>query len=109
MKEDNTFICNKIRIGENAADNDKLISESKQSDLWFHLENVSSCHVVLSTSKEYPATKQMINHCAYLTKSNTKYKNLLKIAVNYTKIKNVRKTDILGMVKIKGKTMTVLI
>ena len=35
VKEDNTFENNLIRIGENAEDNDQIIKESNQTDIWF--------------------------------------------------------------------------
>lgn len=108
VKEDNIFENNVIKIGQNAEENDEIISEAKQTDLWFHLANLPSCHVILSCSSEYPPTKQMINYCAKKTKENTKYRNLQKIKVNYTEIKNVYKTDIKGKVILKGKIMNII-
>lgn len=106
VKEDYTYENNLIRIGENAEDNDKIISESKQTDLWFHLKNLPSCHVILTCSKEFPVSKNMINYCASLCKENTKFKNLPKVTVNYTNIKNIRKTEIKGKVVIIGKALS---
>lgn len=103
VKEDNTFENNPIKIGQNAEENDQIISEAKQTDLWFHLANFPSCHVIISVSKEFPVTKQMISYCCQLTKENTKYRDLQKVKVNYTIIKNVKKTDIKGKVILKGK------
>jgi len=109
VKQDNHFENNLIRIGENAEDNDKIISEAKQTDTWFHLASFSSCHVIISCSKEYPITKQMIFYCANLVKENTKYKNMPNLKVNYTTIKNVKKTDIPGRVTITGKVMNIVV
>ena len=49
----------------------------------------------------------MINHCALLVKENTKYKNLKRVKINYTQIKNIRTTDTPGKVIIKGKSSTI--
>lgn len=109
VKEDKTFENNLIKIGENANDNDKIISEAAQTDIWFHLADFSSCHVIIKCSKEHPITKQMINYCAILVKENTKYKNLPKVTVNYTDIKNVKKTETKGKVILKGKIMNIIV
>ncbi|QKF94131.1 DUF814 protein [Fadolivirus algeromassiliense] len=103
VKEDNTFENNLIRIGQNAEENDQIISEAKQTDLWFHLANLPSCHIIMSCSNEFPVTKQMITYCCQLTKENTKYRDLPKVKVNYTIIKNVKKTEVKGKVILKGK------
>jgi len=109
VKEDTTFENNLIRIGENQEENDQIITEAKQTDLWFHLHNMSSCHLILSCSKKYPATKQMIYYCAVLVKDNTKFKNLSKVSVNYTEIRNVKKTDIKGKVILKDKIIKIIV
>ena len=103
VKIDNTFENNPIAIGENQKDNDMIISKSKQTDVWFHLANLPSCHVILSCTKKHPVTKKMIKYCAALVKQHTKYRNIKKIKVNYTTIKNIRKTGVKGEVIIKGK------
>ena len=109
VKEDNTFENNLIRIGENADDNDQIIKESNQSDMWFHLNSFPSCHVIIACSKEFPITNQMIIHCCLLVKENTKYKNFAKLKVNYTEIKNVKRTEIKGKVILKGKIYTIIV
>ncbi|ARF09521.1 protein of unknown function DUF814 [Indivirus ILV1] len=107
--EDTTFPNNKIKIGENAKDNDSLVKSSKETDIWFHISSLSSCHVIIESSIEYPITKQMIFYCANLVKNHTKYKNINKITVNYTSIKNVSRTKILGTVTVKGKVNSVIV
>ena len=104
-----TFENNLIQIGENAEENDQLIMEANQTDLWFHLSKFTSCHVVIACSKKYPITQQMINHCCILVKENTKYKNIPKIKVNYTEIKNVKRTEIKGTVILNGKIRTITV
>lgn len=108
-KEDTTFPNNKIRIGQNAQENDNIIKESKETDVWFHISELPSCHVIIEASTEYPITKQMIYYCANLVKENTKYKNIPKLKINYTTIKNVSRTKIPGKVILKGKVNSVVV
>ena len=109
MKEYNTYPSNLIKIGENPKDNDELVSKSKQNDVWFHLDSLPSCHVVIASSKQNTVTKEMIRYCAILCKEHTKYRNNNKLKIIYTKIKNVKRTNVSGQVIIKGKCDTIII
>ena len=64
MKEDFKFANNKICIGQNANDNDELVKISRQTDMWFHLADFPSCHVVITQLNEYPIPDEMILYCA---------------------------------------------
>jgi predicted ribosome quality control (RQC) complex YloA/Tae2 family protein len=103
MKEDNTFENNLIRIGQNAEENHFIIKNSNQNDIWFHLDKLPSCHVIISSNNQ-EITKNMIYYCADLVKNNTKYKNFKNVKVIYTEIKNIKCNDVKGAVIIKGKT-----
>ena len=109
VKFDNTFENNLIKIGQNAKENDDLIKEANQTDIWFHLAKFPYCHVIIECSDNYPMDSIMINYCAQLVKQNTKYKSIPKLKVNYTKIKNVQRTDEIGSVLLKGKINTITI
>lgn len=112
VKEDTSFPNNKIKIGENAVENDKLVQEAKDNHLWFHLANLPSCHLILECDKNNVATNvtnDMIKYCATLVKNNTKYKNFSRLKVNYTEIRNVKRTHEPGKVIIKGKVNTITV
>ena len=109
VKTDNTFEYNLIKIGENQSDNDQIITDAKQNDMWFHLSNLPSCHVIITNNSMYPINKEMIIYCAQLVKLNTKYNNYKKLKVNYCNIKNVKKTNIKGKVILKGKINTIIV
>ena len=109
VKEDQIFPNNLIKIGQKATDNDDIIRLAKETDIWFHLSALPSCHVIIEASSEFPIDKQMISYCAALVKQNTKYRNVPKVKVNYTAIRNVIRTDIPGKVQIKGKTNSIII
>ena len=86
------------KVGKNSAENWELLSES-QCYTWFHLASFSSCYVICCT--EDP-TDDMIRYSAELCKSNTKYRNLKNLKVNYTPISNLKKGPIEGMVIMKS-------
>lgn len=96
----------KIRVGENAQENWDLISESEQNDVWFHVENNPSCHVVLYVGDVKKPHKSVINYCASLCKEGSKKKYSKKVNVIYTEIRNVKKTDKPGSVTIRNTRTT---
>jgi predicted ribosome quality control (RQC) complex YloA/Tae2 family protein len=71
VKQDNTYPNNLIVIGETAEENTEIISKAKQTDVWFHLANLPSCHVIISCDKKNPLTKQMILFNGKLNYLNT--------------------------------------
>jgi predicted ribosome quality control (RQC) complex YloA/Tae2 family protein len=109
VKVDNQFENNPIKIGQNAVENTMIISDSTQTDMWFHLADFPSCHLIIENSTKYPISTQMIQYCAEKVKENTKYKNIPKVKVNYTSIKNVHKTKTPGLVNLTGKIMHIVV
>ena len=96
-----------IIIGNNKHENFKIIDDSIDSDIWFHIEGISSSHVILKTTnkiKDIP--KKVIKRCAYLCKVNSNIEK--KCTVIYTQIQNVIKTEIVGKVAVCSyKSVTV--
>lgn len=100
----------KIIIGQNAKENWDLVDNSDPDDLWFHLDEYPSAHVVISEKvkisekkifftnlEDYP--NQIIALAANYCKSNSKYgKNLHKAKIVYTQIKNLKKGKVIGSV-----------
>ena len=91
-----------IKIGENAQDNWDIISESNQNDIWFHVENHPSCHVIILTNNRKKIHKSVINHAASLCKEGCKLNSVKKLKIIYTEIKNIRKADKVGSVYTKN-------
>ena len=89
-----------IIIGKNAQENWDIIDNASQTDIWFHLDDFPSCHVILVTDSNdiKKFNKQTLIYCASLCKTNSKYATLKKIGVIYTKIHNVKKGDKVGSV-----------
>jgi len=88
-----------ICIGQNRFENWEIIDDSDNTDLWFHIENLPSCHVILKCDETIKPSKKVIKRCAYLCKINTNSaKSLAKCNVLYTPISNIEKTRIVGEV-----------
>jgi predicted ribosome quality control (RQC) complex YloA/Tae2 family protein len=88
-----------ILIGQNKNENSEIISSSHEDDVWFHVEDMPSCHVILrhiTGVKKYP--KQVIKRCAYLCKIHSKAKTLPRCTIIYTHLSNVTTTDVIGEV-----------
>ena len=88
-----------IWCGRNAENNDKLLDFATDEDVWFHVANVSSGHVILrnprkETLRKIP--KQVIKRCACICKATIKARGTCTIM--YTERKRVTKTDEPGKV-----------
>ena len=101
-----------IYVGENAEENFQIISNANQNDLWFHLDQFSSPHVILRNSKDLKRNKipkQLIKSAAELCKLHSRFKTVSKkIGIIYTEVKNVKKTKVVGQV-ITRKTIKIMI
>jgi predicted ribosome quality control (RQC) complex YloA/Tae2 family protein len=94
-----------IYIGQNKTENWQLIDVAEKTDIWFHVEGASSCHVILvnlNGVKLRDMPRQVIKRCAYLCKINSSslIKSMAKCVVNYTPISEIVKTDIVGQVSV---------
>ena len=96
-----------IWIGQNAKDNWQIIDKANNYDIWFHLENFPSSHVILRLpDKDTEINKQTLQSCAAICKANSKYAEHKNISIIYTEIKNVIKGETVGSVYTK-KTKTI--
>jgi predicted ribosome quality control (RQC) complex YloA/Tae2 family protein len=96
-----------IRIGESAQENWELIDSSAQNDIWFHVDGISSCHIVLEIgNRKKTPHKSVVNQCASLCKDRSKAANMKSVKVIYTEIKNVKKADNPGSVYTKNTKTT---
>ena len=73
-----------IKIGQNRRDNFDIIDAACSNDIWFHVEGMSSCHVILKTEQKMSGIPlQVIKRCAYLCKINSKAKTQSKCNISY--------------------------
>lgn len=88
-----------LLIGQNAKENWNIIDNSENQDIWFHLNNVPSCHMVAQTKRDL--TYSEINMIA---KKFNEYSKSVGRNVIYSEIKNIRKNKAkVGSVYVKNK------
>ncbi len=89
-----------ILVGRNNLQNDKLtMKTARGKDMWFHTKDAPGSHVVvMSEGKEIPLSTQ--NEAAVLAVYHSSQKNAPKTAIDYTEVRNIKKTNDLkpGMV-----------
>lgn len=117
------------KIGTNDKNNFELIDTAHKDDLWFHLNNESSCHVIACLKNITYTTldddmpnyydldfhdldkkqkQQIIKQGALLCKQYSRLKSMKNVEIIYTKIENVEKTNIVGTVStFKSKIIVV--
>ena len=95
-----------LTVGQNAKENDELITNSNENFIWFHLANLPSCHGILNCTID-KLTSTLIFQCACKIKKNTKYKKNRDIKVNYIELKFIQKTNKLGEVLLLKKPFSV--
>lgn len=101
-----------FKIGQNAQDNFAVIESAEPIDLWFHVNDHSSSHVVATIPPNVQLNKKQLMYIAkqgaILCKQHSKYKSQQKVSIIYTTIQNVQPTNIPGTV-ITQNTKTVVI
>jgi predicted ribosome quality control (RQC) complex YloA/Tae2 family protein len=101
-------------IGINSADNFDVIDMGGPNDIWFHIERLSSSHVVMILPELKHKIKSKIYNTilkqgALFCKQNTKKAvSMQNVNITYTKLKNVLKTTRPGSV-ITQNTETITI
>lgn len=95
---------NKIFIGTSAQENWDILDNADSNDLWFHLSDLPSCHIILHGAN---FNSDDITMAAQQCKANTKYKNYKAIYVNYLEVNNVKKGKQPGQVILKKKPMKI--
>lgn len=100
-----------FRIGQNAAENFDIIDASSQTDLWCHISDAPSCHVVASLS-DHPYDKKQLHKIAIqgamLCKQNSKFRSDKNVAVVYCRIADLEKLETVGSVHLhRSKTIVI--
>lgn len=91
-----------FRVGQNAKENFDLIDISSPNDLWFHISQQASCHVVATLPQDDTLDKRILKKIAVqgavICKQCSRQKSEKAICVMYTPIKNVKKGGNIGTV-----------
>lgn len=93
-REYDYMIDNKVHrvvIGKDKHDNWKIIDESCEEDLWFHVDKGPSSHVIIRGCDGEKLNKKLIKFAAMQCKFHSKMKKIKKVPVIYAKIKNLQK------------------
>ena len=98
----------RIEIGRSEVENDELIKKAQQNSIWFHVKDMPSPHGILSFPIGTVLNKSVIVHIAGLVKGFSKAKSYSKVSVQYTEIKNVKRTSKPGLVILK-KTPKIIV
>ena len=95
------------KVGKNAADNINIINSAEHGDIWFHVDDHSSSHVIASMPTnivfDKKQTMYIIKQGAILCKQHSKYKSVKKINIIYTDVQNVVPTNIPGSVNVNNR------
>ncbi len=93
----------KIMLGKNEKGNTQLLKEAKKSDIWLHLKDIPSTHVIIRTDKQ-SIPQDVIDFAAKLCVefSVTKKGNYL---VDYTQRRNVKVIDGANVTYVDFKTL----
>jgi predicted ribosome quality control (RQC) complex YloA/Tae2 family protein len=94
----NNFI---ITIGRNAIENWNIIDKAHSSDMWFHLMDYPSSHVIIHSCDNTIIPPNLIYKAACLCKKHSKLNKVNNVQVIYTTIENVTKSTEIGSVTTK--------
>ena len=87
------FIDINFYIGKNAYGNDEILEICKNNDLWFHIKDKPSSHVIASIPDKINSVilNKIIEKGSLLCKEHSKYKNDNNIKIIYTYLINIEK------------------
>ncbi len=96
-------------VGQNAQDNHDIIDDAADDDIWFHVDNRSSCHVIAKLTENFKRKEMryIIKQGAVLCKKHS-YPNIKNLPIISTKIKHLIKTDIPGQVITKPELHSII-
>jgi len=91
-------------VGQNAQENHDLIDAADEEDLWFHVSEHPSCHVIGKIPEgvdlDKSELKKIVKQGAIICKSFSKFKSDKNVKIDYTRVKNVTKLKTPGSVSI---------
>ena len=94
-----------VIIGQKDTENWQIIKDSDEFDLWFHVDNLPSCHVVIRQNikkgQQINYVNQIITIAAEHCKEYSKYKDK-KNKIIYTEIENLKLGKQIGSVIINN-------
>lgn len=99
-------------IGSNAQDNFDMIDEAYSGDLWFHVNNESSGHVIARIPDKKELHKKQLNKIiiqgGVMCKKHSKYKSKQDLEIVYTRVFDIVKTHIPGKVILRSSKVFII-
>ena len=100
-----------IVVGTNAKENWDLIDGAEPDDLWFHVDDFSSGHVLIKERFDTKTNLQQIHYPNQIIsigsqycKSQSKFKDKKKLKIIYTQISNIKKGKTIGSVYVRNSS-----
>lgn len=91
MKIFNIAPNKKLYIGNNSKENWELLKIIKPWYIFLHLSKFPSCYGILELERDVFPGLLIIKQCAEIVLSETKYKNMYDIKIDFTKCENIKK------------------
>ena len=91
-------------IGKNARENFEIIDDAEAHHMWFHIEGQSSGHIIakIDDDVDKKTLRYIVKQGAVLCKQVSKYARFKNINIVYARIRDVEKTDTIGMVHVSN-------
>ena len=99
MKTEELTEQHQLIIGQNAKENHEIIKDANPTDIWFHVSDYPSAHIILQPKTKDP---KIIYQAAIQAKKNSKTSKFTNVQVIYTSISNVIPTKKEGEVTFKN-------
>lgn len=91
-----------FKIGGNAQENFDLIDAASPEDIWFHVDNLPSEHVIacIPTDKDINRAQlaKIVKQGAVICKQCSKYASIKNLPIIYSKVENIEKQEKIGSV-----------
>ena len=86
-------------IGQNVKENHEIIKQANSTDIWFHVSDYPSAHIILQPKTKDP---KLIYYAAIQAKMRSKVAKHTNVNIIYTPISNVIPTKKSGEVTLKN-------
>ncbi len=99
-------------IGSNAQDNINIIEQAEPTDIWFHVADYPSAHVIARVSHlnklDKKSIQSIVTQGAVLCKQVSKYSSVKNLGITWAYVSNITPTDVLGTVNVScGKNIII--
>ena len=97
-----------LQIGSNRAENDRLFHQALDHDIWFHIDQHPSAHMLMpGVDKSNILDKKKLYTIALQLKKYSRYKSVNSLKIRYAPKTSLQGTSRSGTLLIKGKSQTI--